>query len=100
MTEQHIGAEDVNDACARLEKTGVFLRIDRDVWPTRMRAATVDRDELRRLGLLENIVRHGRVRRIEETRIVFENGAEVPTDGRTLHIDCSAPGASFKQVKL
>ena len=57
--------------------------------------------ELKKLdGLVkDNIIRHGRVKQIETDKIVFENGEEIPTDDSTLHIDCSAHGTRFKEVK-
>src|SRR3981081_1731192 len=72
-------------ACERL------LRLTNDVRPTMYRCATVSLIELVKLRSIKNIVRLGRVRRIEENAIVLETGT-IPTSQGTLHIDCSADG--------
>ena len=92
-------AEDVNDAYKRLEKIGYFMRIDENVWPTKMRAATVSSEEMKKIKSVTNIIRKGRIERIEKETIIFKNGDTIQTDTETLHIDCSAAGTNFPAVK-
>ena len=47
----------------------------------------------------KNIVRLGRIERIEKEQIVFKQGGTIPTDADTLHVDCSASGTNFPPVK-
>jgi hypothetical protein len=56
------------------------------------RCATVTLAELEQLRRITDVVRLGRVRRIETDRIVLQHGI-VPADAGTLYIDCSADGA-------
>lgn len=82
-------ADSVPDLMARLEARGVLMRIAPQVTPTRYRCALVSRAELAELRRVEDIVRLGRVRGIEPTRIVLERGS-VAAGHDTLYIDCSA----------
>ncbi|MEM6990534.1 MAG: hypothetical protein AAF721_08560 [Myxococcota bacterium] len=72
-----------------LEDAGVFVRIDPRVTPTMFRAAIVSEREVAMLRTIENVVRMGRVRRIEPDRIVLDDG-DVPTTPNTLHVHCAA----------
>ena len=99
ILEAIIAAKDVNDAYKKLEEVGQFLRLDKSIWPTKMRAATVSTKELHQLQSIKNVVRLGRIERIENTAIIFKKGGSIPTDGDTLHIDCSASGTNFPPVK-
>ena len=42
-----------------------------------------------RLAGVRNIVRKGRIERIEKDRLVFLSGEEMATGPDTLHVDCS-----------
>lgn len=84
-------AASVADLFARLEASGLLLRIDPRVEPTMYRCAVVSRAELAQLRRIEGIVRMGHVRRIERERIVLERGS-LPADADTLYVDCSAAG--------
>lgn len=84
-------AASVDDLFRRLESGGQLLRIDERVEPTMFRCATVSAHELERLRRITDVVRLGRVRRIELDRIVLDDG-EVPTDPATVHVDCTAAG--------
>ena len=53
------------------------------------RCATVTLAELEQLRRIKDIVRSGRVQRIEANRIVLEQGT-VQTSPTTLHVDCTA----------
>jgi hypothetical protein len=89
--ESIVAAESIPDLFARLEAAGQLLRIDPSVEPTMYRCATVTQAELRELRRIESIVRLGRVRAIELTRIVLERGS-IATQPDCLYIDCSANG--------
>lgn len=84
-------AADVEDVFERLEASGRVVRIDPG-WPARMyRGTMLSTAELDGLRQIENVVRLGRVRRIEFDRIVLEHG-EVGTGPDVLHVDCTALG--------
>lgn len=84
-------AESLDDLFLRLEATGRLIRIDPAVRPTMYRCATVSQSELAQLRSVEDVVRLGRVRRIEERQIILERGT-VPTGPTHLHVDCTAAG--------
>lgn len=73
----------------RLEAESLLCRINESVQPTAFRCAIVSRDELARLRSIDDVVRLGRVRSIERTRISLDLGS-VPAIASTLYIDCSA----------
>ncbi|MFH8680891.1 NAD(P)-binding protein [Streptomyces lydicus] len=84
-------AHTVRELFARLEGSGLLLRLSNDVDPTAYRCATVARAELEQLRHIGDIVRHGRVRRIDENAIELDR-ATVPAQAGTLYIDCTADG--------
>ena len=84
-------ATDLQDLFRRLEHSGVMMRIDPEVQPTRYRCAIVSRGELAQLGRVGEIVRLGHVKSIERGRIVLERGS-VEAEQDALYIDCSANG--------
>ena len=94
-----IEAENVDDCYKKCEEVGQFMRLDKNIWPTKMRAATVSSKEMAKYRSIKNIVRHGRIERIEKDKIVFVQGDTISTDADTLHIDCSAAGTNFPPVK-
>jgi NAD(P)-binding Rossmann-like domain len=84
-------AANVEDLFERLEASGRLLRIDPS-WPATMfRGTMLSRRELDALRQITDVVRLGRVRRIEVDRIVLERG-ETETGTEVLHIDCTALG--------
>ena len=82
-------ATSVADLFARLEHSEQLLRIDPTVQPTTYRCATVSQGELAQLRRIQDVVRMGRVRSIEKSRLVLDQGS-LPADPDTLYIDCSA----------
>ena len=74
-----------------LEAASILLRIDPRVKPTMFRGAVVSEAELQLLRQVEDVVRLGRVQRIEPTEIVLEGG-RIPTDAGTVHVHCAAQG--------
>jgi hypothetical protein len=91
-------SESIEDMFDRLEKAGVFLRIDTDVQPEMFHGATVSQMELAELRKVKNIVRKGRVTSIESNQIVLEHGI-IPTSTEHLHIDCSASALTNLTIK-
>ena len=77
------------DLFARLEANGALLRLDPKVEPTTYRCGTVSRDELALLRGIADVVRLGRLRAIEPTHIVLDQG-DLPANPDTLYVDCSA----------
>jgi hypothetical protein len=75
----------------RLESEGRLLRLAHDVWPTKYRCATVITEELDALRRIGNVVRMGRVVRIDSSSIELTKGT-LPADPETLYIDCTADG--------
>ena len=83
------GATSIENLFDRLEESGVLLRIDPNVRPKMYHGATISRQEMAELRRIKNIIRLGRVKRIETDQIIFEQGA-LPSDADALYIDCSA----------
>ena len=84
-------ASSIEDLFARLEHNGLLLRLDSSVTPTMYRCATVTLAELEALRRIRDVVRKGRVERIEPDRLTLTDGS-VALSGRILHVDCSADG--------
>ncbi len=91
-------ATSVEDMFDRLEKSGYFLRLDTDVWPTMFHGATISELELAELRRLKNVVRMGRVQSVSTSEIVLDQGT-VPTTGDHLFIDCSASAITNLEMK-
>ncbi len=89
--EAIVEADSIDDLFERLNASGQLLRLEDDIKPTMYRCATVTQLELEQLRRIENIVRLGRVQRIDSEFIVLDEGT-IPTDSSTLHVDCSADG--------
>jgi hypothetical protein len=84
-------ASNVGELFERLEASGRLMRID-PTWPATMyRGTMLSAHELRTVRQIDNVVRLGRVRRIEADRIVLDYG-ETRTGPEVLHIDCTALG--------
>jgi hypothetical protein len=91
-------SESIDDMFSRLEKAGVFLRIDTKVWPKMFHGATVSQLELEQLRRIKNVVRMGRVQKITANEIVLEQGT-METKADYLHVDCSASAISNLEMK-
>ena len=89
--EAGASAANLEDLFERLEASGRLARIDQ-AWPATMyRGTMLSTPELEGLRQIADVVRLGRVRRIEADRIVLERG-ETTTGPDVLHVDCSALG--------
>lgn len=84
-------ATSIEDLFERLEACGNLLRLDSSVRPSMYRCATVSRAELQQLQRIRDVVRMGRVDRIEPGKIMLTDGA-IAANSSTLYIDCSADG--------
>ncbi len=82
-------ASSLPDLFRRLEAADLLMRIDPLVEPTSYRCAVVSCGELRALRRIPDIVRLGKVRAVEQLRLVLDRG-EVLADPDTLYIDCTA----------
>jgi hypothetical protein len=80
-----------DELVAGFEAAGQLMRIDRDHWPTMFRSATMAQGEVELLRQITNVIRLGRVSRIDRDAIVLDGGS-VPTKANSLYVDCSAPG--------
>ncbi len=81
-------ASSIDDLFARLEIEGFLLRLDPSAAATMMHGAILGERELEMLRRIEDVIRLGRVKRIERDAIVLEHGS-VPTDERTVHVHCA-----------
>jgi hypothetical protein len=91
-------AESVDDVFARLEAFDELRRIDPSVKPEGYHGGFVSEGELEQLRRIGNVVRLGRVKRIDSDQIVLERGV-IPTSRDCLHIDCSATGIPARPAK-
>jgi len=96
--ESLAASETIGELFERLEKGGSLVRIDTNVQPTMYRCATVSPEELKQLRRIKNVVRKGRVREISPDRITLEQGT-LETKAGHVHIDCSASGISYPELK-
>lgn len=96
--EAIVASESIPDLFSRLENDGVLLRIDTNITPKMFHGATISQLELTELRRIKNIVRLGRVLRLEKDQIVFEQGT-LPTTPQELHVDCSARAISNEEIK-
>jgi hypothetical protein len=84
-------ATGIDDLFERLEDSGRLVRIDPSRPASMYRGTMLSAHELRAARQIEDVVRLGRVRRIDSDRIVLEAG-EVETGPDVLHVDCTALG--------
>ncbi len=87
-------AMSADDLFARLEASEQLLRVDTSVRPTMFRGPTLSIAEVEQLRRIEDVVRLGKVRRIERDRIVLDGGT-VPTSPDHLHVHCAAVGLNL-----
>jgi len=89
--EAGASAASTDDLFERLEASGRLTRIDQAHRATMYRGTMLSARELAALRQIEDVVRLGRVERIEADRIVLERG-EIVTGPDVLHVDCTASG--------
>ena len=88
-------SQTVPDLFGKLEASGQLLRLDTSIEPTMYHAAVMSQAELQALRQIRNIVRMGRVLRIEPDQMVLQHGT-VATDAQRLYVDCSASAAELR----
>ena len=84
-------ATSIEELFERLEASGRLFRIDPSCVATMYRGTMLSPRELDALRGIDDVVRLGRVRRIEGDRIVLEQG-EIETGRDVVHVDCTALG--------
>lgn len=91
-------ATSVTDLFDKLEEKGVLVRIDTSVRPQMFHGATISQMELEELRRIKNVVRKGRVQRIEKDQIILDRGI-IETSTDTIHVDCSASAITNLETK-
>jgi hypothetical protein len=81
----------LDELFARLEDAGNLLRLDQQVRPTMYHCAIVSLPELEVLRTVEDVVRLGRIERIEPDHLMLTKGT-IPADPGSLYVDCTTPG--------
>lgn len=85
-------AASADDIFLALEERGHMLRFDKDILPTKFVFPTISVGEVEALRRIENIIRIGRISRIERGVLHGADGeARVPEDA--MFIDCTASAA-------
>lgn len=84
-------ATDADGFFGHLEESGRMLRVDPSARATMYRGGMLSGYELTQLRRIPDVVRMGRVRRIERDRTLLEHG-EFTTGPGVLHVDCTAQG--------
>ncbi len=84
-------AQSVEDLFDRLRAAKVLLRVDESVPATMYRCTTVSAPELDALRRIEDVVRLGRVTRIDRDRVTLERGT-LPVEKGDLFVYCGANG--------
>jgi hypothetical protein len=84
-------AADVEDLSERLEASGRLVRIDPSSRATMYRGTMLSARELEAVRQIRDVVRLGRVRRVEVGRLVLEHG-QTDTGKDALYVDCTAVG--------
>lgn len=82
-------AGDVDDLFARLEASGVMLRIDQSRKPGMFHYATISQGEVDILRTIKNVVRMGHVESIDASGMHLVEG-DYPVEGEAIYIDCTA----------
>lgn len=87
-------AESLDDLFARLEASGVMLRLDQGSVPTMAKTPTLGEWELALLRTVRNVVRRGHIRRLTASEVVFDDGVVTLPRG-SLVVHCAASGLAY-----
>jgi hypothetical protein len=90
-------AGSIAELFSTLENSQQLLRLDRKVTPTMYHGATMSLAELEALRTIRDVVRLGRVQRIQNHAIILERG-NVSALPDTVYIDCSASGVERRPI--
>lgn len=96
--EAAAAATSISDLFLRLEEKGILLRLDKSVTPSMFHGATVSQMELKELQKIKNVVRQGRVSKINLDEIILDKGS-ISTSPDHIHIDCSASAITNLEMK-
>ncbi|MDT0594578.1 NAD(P)-binding protein [Glaciecola petra] len=88
----------IDDMFVRLEKKGVFMRLDTNVWPEMFHGATVSEDELSCLQAIKNVIRLGRVLNITESSIECVKG-NIDAPSNAVFVDCTASAITNLEIE-
>jgi len=92
---------DINDAFLKYEEKGIMMRIDKNYWPTKLREATINEEQLKKLRSVKNVIRQGRVKALFEKTIEFENGSKFEVEtANPVFVDCTSRPDSKNRSKL
>jgi len=91
-------ASDATDYLRRFEEHNWIMRLDPTIQTEHCRCGTVTLDELAQLRRIVNIVRLGRVTRVEKEAVILERG-QIATGPHVLHIDCTANGLERRPAR-
>merc|ERR1712142_790146 len=91
--------ETVSDILMAMEERGIMMRLDKNIMPTRYRAATVTKAEIQKLQRVKNIIRKGRITKIEVGKLIFQSGEDMMINPYTLCVDCSVNCTLFPPTK-
>ena len=90
-------ATSIDDLFARLSASKELLRLDETVTPTMFHSAIMSESEMVELQRIKNIVRLGRLQRIELNQMVLDRGT-VATDPQRLYVDCPASAIARQPI--
>lgn len=79
------------DWLLKLEASEYLARVDESIRPTMFHCASVSMAELEQMRKIKNVIRKGRVVRIDADKVTLENGTYTPNPD-TLYVDCTANG--------
>jgi hypothetical protein len=86
------------DFAQHLSEAGVLVRVDDDVEGEVFRGAITSQHELDLLRSVERVVRGRKVRRITSSHLILDGG-DVPAAADEVHVDCSARGVRYAEVR-
>ncbi len=90
------GSKSIDEVFSQMEAGGHLMRIDKTVQPTMYHGAIISQSEIDLLSKIKNVVRMGRIQRIEREQILLAQGT-VATDADRLYVDCSASAIQFSE---
>ncbi|THY84241.1 hypothetical protein D6C95_08227 [Aureobasidium pullulans] len=90
-TDAIMGSKTSREMFHRMEQLGHAHRLDKRIEPTMFRHAIVTKAEFEEVKKVKNIIRQGRVKRVDPDKVTLEKGTYTPVPD-TLFIDCTAPG--------
>jgi hypothetical protein len=85
------------DMFLRLEKAGVFLRLDTQVLPKMFHGATISQKELTQIQQIKNVIRQGRVVSLHKDKMQFEQSEVALPIGQTV-VDCTASAITNLEI--